>query len=273
MIRSRLTARKCSGYAPAVRAIARALARRLLGVVRTPTYYLPWLTRPGLECTLLLNNVEARFMAGHRQGPFPATVVQYDSRGAVVRRYETIVADSTATVDLTLTPTPDGCGFVTVDVRHLHSDLYVTLSDGVAYGATHGRHEFVEAYPPWTRLLLAVAGAVLAPLRRTVPAFSRHQYVYAGTAGRSHVLLLNLSNVRNRIRVAASRGGRAESRRLLSLPPMGARLLDVSTLTSEKPADTHVFRLLLQGNAWFNLYLVGAGPRDLDGPLSLMHVK
>jgi hypothetical protein len=29
----------------------------------------------------------------------------------------------------------------------------------------------------------------------------------------------------------------------------------------------------LEGNAWFNLYVVGAGPRDLDGPLSVMHVK
>jgi hypothetical protein len=34
-----------------------------------------------------------------------------------------------------------------------------------------------------------------------------------------------------------------------------------------------VDRLRLSGNAWFNLYLVGAGPRDLDGALSLMHVK
>ena len=42
----------------------RGLAQRLLGVRRTPTYYLPWLTRPGLECVLLLNNVEARLKAG-----------------------------------------------------------------------------------------------------------------------------------------------------------------------------------------------------------------
>ena len=251
----------------------RALARRLLGVARTPTYYLPWLTRPGLECVLLLNNLEARFMEGHRQGPFPAPVVQYDASGTVVRRYEVALADSTDTVELPLTPTPGGCGFVTVDVSHLHSDLYVTLSDGVAYAATHGRHEFVEVYPWWTRALMRMVGAVLALFGRTIPSFARHQYVYVGAQNRSHVLLMNLSNVRNRIRVAASREGVAQGRCLLSLPPMGARLLDVSTLVSEPPAATQVLRLLLQGNAWFNLYLVGAGPRDLAGPLSLMHVK
>jgi hypothetical protein len=31
--------------------------------------------------------------------------------------------------------------------------------------------------------------------------------------------------------------------------------------------------LRLTGNAWFNLYLVGAGTRNLEGALSLMHVK
>ena len=39
---------------------------------------------------------------------------------------------------------------------------------------------------------------------------------------------------------------------------------------ADAPAVKH---LHLEGNAWFNLYLIGAGPRDLAGPLSLMHVK
>jgi hypothetical protein len=251
----------------------RALARRLLGVTRTPTYYLPWLTRPGLDCALILNNVEARFMEGHRQGPFPVSAIQYDAGGAVVRRYEATLADSTDTVELGLEPTAGGCGFVTVDVSRIHSDLYVTLSDGAAYTATHGRHEFVETYPVWTRAVMAALGAALALFGRTIPAFTRHQFVYSGSDSRSHVLLMNLSNVRNRIRVAVSRDGAALGARLVGLPPMGARLLDVSTLAPAPARGTQVLRLLLQGNAWFNLYLVGAGPRDMAGPLSLMHVK
>ena len=60
---------------------------------------------------------------------------------------------------------------------------------------------------------------------------------------------------------------------------MGSRLLDVATvvdvasLAPGRPSDSAVLRLRLEGNAWFNLYLVGAGPLDLAGPLSLMHVK
>jgi len=169
----------------------RVLARRLLGVTRTPTYYLPWLTRPGLECALILNNVEARFMEGHRQGPFPVSAVQHDASGAVVRRYEATLADSADTVELALEPTAAGCGFVSVDVSRIHSDLYVTLSDGDAYTATHGRQEFVETYPIWARAVIGALGAALAGFGRTIPAFTRHQFVYLGTDNRSHVLLMH----------------------------------------------------------------------------------
>lgn len=240
---------------------------------RTPTYYLPWIIRPGLECVLLLNNVEARFKAGYNQGPFPLTVVQYDAAGRPMRRYDVQLADSTDAVELRLEAVPDGCGFVTVDGERIHSDLYVTLSDGAMYTATHGRGEFVETYPLWVRALWAIAGAALAAAGRTLPAFVRDQYVYAGPDNRSHLLLLNLSNVTNRIRVLASADATPLGARLLALPPMGAHLLDVAALAPRPPAGTAVWRLRLEGNAWFNLYLVGAGARDLAGPLSLMHVK
>jgi hypothetical protein len=49
-------------------------------------------------------------------------------------------------------------GFVTVAAPQIKSDLYVALSDGDTYTATHGRHEFVEHYPWWNRAVLAVAG-------------------------------------------------------------------------------------------------------------------
>jgi len=252
---------------------ARGLARRVLGVVRVPTYYLPWLARPGLTCALLLSNVEARFTAGHDGGPLPLSIRQHDADGSLVRSREIVLRSRTDAAEVELEPTPDGLGFVTVDGKGLHSDLYVTLSDGDGYTATHGRQEFVELYPLRSRALFGAAGRVLALLGLTIPAFARDQYVYVGADSRTHVLLLNLSNVTNRIRVTA---GEARVSRLLSIPPMGARLLDVGGLDDglvEARAGTRVHRLRLSGNAWFNLYLVGAGARDLAGPLSLMHVK
>jgi hypothetical protein len=117
-----------------------------------------------------------------------------------------------------------------------------------------------------------MAGRALAAAGRTVPLFARDQYVYRGPDSRSHVLIFNLSNVVNRVRVVATRDGARAGTRLLRLPPMGSTLLDIATLGP--PVDRLIVeRLRLTGNAWFNLYLVGAGARDLDGALSLMHVK
>lgn len=250
----------------------RTLARRLLGVVRTPTYYLPWLTRPGLACTLLLHNVEARFKPGCNVGPFPVVATQHDADGSVVRRYEVEVPDSTTTRELDLEPTAGGCGFVTV-AGGLHSDLFVTLSGDHDYTATHGRGEFVERYPRRTRALLGALGALLALVGRTIPAFARDQYVYVGGDSRSHLLLMNLSNVRNRVRVRVGDRRDVVTARLVMLPPMGSHLLEATTLGGIPASGIAVRRVHLEGNAWFNLYLVGAGPRDLAGPLSLMHVK
>ena len=63
----------------------RSLARRLFRVARHPTYYLPWIIRPGLECALVLSNVEARFKPEYGSGPFRASIVQYDAQGGEVR--------------------------------------------------------------------------------------------------------------------------------------------------------------------------------------------
>ncbi len=251
----------------------RSLARRLLGVRRTPTYYLPWLTRPGLECVLVLHNVEARLKPGYSEGPFPITVRQRDADGRMVRLYEVALRDSTDHVELRLEPTAAGCGFVTVAGERLRSQHFVTLSDGQDYTGTHGRGEFIEHYPAWTRALMAVLGEALALVGRTIPAFARDQYVYLGPDSRSHLLLMNLSNVTNRIRVTAFHDGARLGSRLEALRPMGSRLVDVTTLGRAPEGGTAAWRLRLEGNAWFNLYLVGAGLRDLAGPLSLMHVK
>jgi hypothetical protein len=250
----------------------RPLARRALGVERLSTYFLPWITRPGLECVIILNNIEARFKVGGSRGPFPVSAFQYDADGAVARRYEAVLADPTDTAEVRIEPATGGCGFVTVDVSRLQTDLYVTLSDGEAYTVTHGRHEFIEHYPPVARALMAGLGALLRLVGRTIPAFVRHQYVYGGAGQRTDLLLMNLSNVTNRIRISASWNGRPLGARLVSLPPRGCRLVDVSTLTP-LTGPTGARRLRLAGNAWFNLYVVGAGPRDAAGLLSLMHVK
>lgn len=251
----------------------RALVRRVLGVVRTPTYYLPWLTRPGITCTLILHNVEARFRPGSNVGPFSVTAIQHDADGTMVRRYQAQLPDSTSAVELELDATADGCGFVTVAGARVHSDLFVTLSDGHDYTATHGRGEFVEHYPARARAMMRVLGPLLALVGRTIPAFARDQYLYASAESRSHLLLMNLSNVPNRIRVTVTGDGPDPGATLVTLPPMGSHLLDTTRLAATPGRGTVVRRARLEGNAWFNLYLVGAGPRDLAGPLSLMHVK
>jgi hypothetical protein len=251
----------------------RSLARWLLGVERTPTYYLPWLTRPGLECALLLSNVEARFKAGYNHGPFPVTVVQYDADGTAAHRYQVALADSTDAAELPLQPAPGNCGFVTVSGERIDSDLYVTLSDGSMYTATHGRGEFVERYPLPTRLVMDAVSGGLALLGRALPLFVRDQYAYLWPDSCSHLLLMNLSNVTNRIRVTAGRDGRRIAARLVRLAPMGAHVLDISSLDPGESSSQCLCRLRLEGNAWFNLYVVGAGSRGLAGPLSLMHVK
>lgn len=250
----------------------RSLARHLLGVTRVSTYYLPWLSRPGLDCVVLINNIESRFTSGRDPTGLDAVVTQHDADGRVVGVSRTSLAHSTDAREVPVPATPAGHGFVTVRAPRIRSDLYVALVDGDSYTATHGRHEFVEHYPPWTRWLLAAAGVGLACVGHTVPAFARDQYVYLGPVSRSHVLLMNLSNVVNRVRVVATRDGARLGVRLLRLPPMGSCLLDVAALTAASETLT-VTHLRLTGNAWFNLYLVGAGPRGLEGALSLMHVK
>ena len=150
----------------------RSLARRVLGVTRESTYYLPWLTRPGLECVVLVNNIESRFTSGRSATAtdLDATVTQYDAGGGVVGVYTTALSDSADAREVRLTPTAAGHGFVTVRTRRIHSDLYVALVDGESYSATHGRQEFIEHYPPWTRAALAIAGGALAVAGGTVPA-------------------------------------------------------------------------------------------------------
>src|SRR5438270_56475 len=186
---------------------------------------------------------------------------------------EEIQPERTASTTLASSSSPRTGAATGMRGERVQSDLYVCLSDGRTSAMTHGRGEFVEHYPPWTRALLAVLGGGAALAGRTLPAFARDQFVYSGAESRSHVLLLNLADVPNRIRVTVTREGAPLGARLLRLPPFGAHLLRLADLAAPPAQGTDVWRLRLQGNAWFNLYLVGAGREDLTGPLSLMHVK
>lgn len=58
-------------------------------------------------------------------------------------------------------------------------DCVVLVNNIESRLATHGRHQFVETYPAWTRILLGTLGRLLALAGRTVPAFRREQYVFA----------------------------------------------------------------------------------------------
>ena len=252
---------------------ARSLGRRLLGVRRTPTDYLPWLVRPGLECVLVLNNVESRFKTGFNKGPFAASVVQYDGRGSVIGRYDVELGDSTATAEVRLDAIGYEAGFATVAGERIFSDQYVTLSDGATYTATHGRHEFVERYPRVVRALLEISGDLAGLAGRTLPLFVKDQYLYLGESCRSHLLVMNLSNAANRVRVVVSGGHGERVERVVRLRPMGSHLLDVSSLGIVPTETTSAVRARLEANAWFNFYVVGAGRKDLEGALSFMHVK
>ena len=251
--------------------LLRRVARAVLGVERPHVYYLPWLVRPGLDCVLMLSNLEARFNTEHNVGPFSLRVIQYDAAGRRRGEHRARIERSTDVAEVKLSAAESAWGFVTVDGDHVHSDLYVTLSDGDAYAVTHGRQEFVERYPVWSRAAMAALGGALGLFGRTVPAFVRHQYAYVGAESRSDLLLLNLSNVTNHVRVVTLPSG---PRTLLGIPPMGAHLLNVSRLVPAPAQGTRVVPLRLEGNAWFNLYVVGAvGAAERAAPLSLMHVK
>jgi hypothetical protein len=251
--------------------LLRRVARAVLGVERPQVYYLPWLVRPGLDCVLMLSNLEARFNTEHNAGPFSLRVIQYDAAGRRRGEHHARLERSTDVAEVKLSASEGAWGFVTVDGDHVHSDLYVTLSDGDAYAVTHGRQEFVERYPVWSRAAMAAIGGALGLFGRTVPAFVRHQYAYVGAESRSDLLLLNLSNITNHVRVVTLPGGPST---LLRIPPMGSHLLNVSRLAPVPAQGTRVVPLRLEGNAWFNLYVVGAaGAAGRAAPLSLMHVK
>ena len=168
---------------------------------------------PGLDCVVLLNNIESRFTSGREGRGLDAMVTQLDSEGRVsqpatrhaVRQHRR--ARGAAGAGRRRLWLRDG-GRAPDQVRPLRGarrrrDVHRDARPAVSSSST---------IRPWTRAILAVAGALLAPLGHTVPAFARDQYVYHGADSRSHLLVLNLSNVVNRVRVVARARRRAGRR-------------------------------------------------------------
>src|SRR5437867_9128222 len=104
--------------------LLRRVARALLGVERPRVYYLPWLVRPGLECVLMLSNLEARFKSGYNAGPLDVRVTQYDADGRQRAEHRVRLERSTDVVEVPLSSFGAGWGFVTVDGERIHADLY-----------------------------------------------------------------------------------------------------------------------------------------------------
>lgn len=179
----------------------RALARRLLGVRRVPTYYVPWITRPGLSCKLY-----------PREGDWPNPPVYWHSDGQA-----------------SLIPgRPDDHGFATIE--GMTTDGMVALSDGNGYTATHGRGETVDEYPRRVRAVWAVAWRVLAWLGETIPAFTReHRALHD-----QQLLLLNPSNLVNLVRVEDGYGAA-----LYRVPPMGSVIVPCPVFSSRTPIRLH----------------------------------
>lgn len=193
----------------------RQLARRLLGVRRVPTYYVPWVRREGLR----------------------VSVWRRDEPGSL----------------LTLDPsafTASEHGFL--EIKNPAADVMVAVSNGDGYTATHGRNEFIEYYPWWVRAGWSVAWRVLRLLAVTVPAFTRDHMI----AGDQRLLVLNLSNLVNLIRV----DDRWDAH-LYPVPAMGSAII---------PCPALLDSMKLTGNAWFNFYVMTESP---DGAVALQHVK
>src|SRR5262245_54127687 len=109
--------------------LLRRVARALLGVERPPVYYLPWLVRPGIDCVLMLSNLEARFRSGHNAGPFAFRVTQYAADGRLLAEHHTCLKHSTDVAEVTLAASDTGWGFVTIGDDPVQPDRDVPLPE------------------------------------------------------------------------------------------------------------------------------------------------
>ena len=204
----------------------RRFLRWLLGVRRDPIYWLPWMG----TTTLLLTRIESRFRPA---GECPTIRVQtYDRAGRPYEWWELTLFDNAILESRFGTPGVIDYGLATVSGFTEPADVIATYGED-GYCATHGRGEFIEVYPWWSRWLL----------RFGLPAHRRTQFVFPGMS----LLVVNLSNVPNTIRMDRER---------VTPPPRGARRL---TPKAEG-------RIELSASAWFGYYVIG-------GDRSVQHVK
>ena len=268
-----LDSRRARRYARPMLRRVRTWTRGLLGVRRDPTYYLPWLTRPGLDCVVLLNNIESRFTSGREGRDLDATVTQFDSEGRggqpATRHADRQHRRARGAAD----PGRRRLRLRDGGRARIKSDLYVALVDGESVHArrTAGRSSSSTTRPGRARCSRWPARSwrrwgTRAGLRARSVRLSRRGQPLAPAGPES----VERRQPRSRRRRARRRAGRRPAGLHPAAEARGS--LDVDSLA---PAAERLIveQLRLTGNAWFNLYLVGAGTRDLEGALSLMHVK
>ena len=240
----------------------RSLARRVLGVTRESTYYLPWLTRPGLECVVLVNNIESRFTSG-RAPPPPAWTRRSPSTtpsGGVVGVYTTALTDSADAREVRadadggrprLRDGADAAGSTPTSTwRWSTARATARRTAGRSSSSTIRRGRGRRWRSP--AALLAAAGAHRAALRARPVRLSRPGQPLA----RAHLQPVERRQPHPR--------GRHPRRRARPGPGCcgcrrWVRPCSTSARWGRRPSRLVVERLRLTGNAWFNLYLVGAG--------------
>jgi len=126
------------------------------------------------------------------------SVRQYDADGTLVRAHEVTLASSLDTVQVRI-----GADRIRLRLRHGgrdSSDPYVTLADTELYTATDGQHEFIRHYPVRTRALRAMLGTSWPFADGRFPR-SRAASMPRWAQAPPRLLMINLSNVKSRIRV------------------------------------------------------------------------
>jgi len=167
-----------------------------------------------------------------------------------------------------MTPTPRGYGFVTVSTSTSTRISNVTVADGESYTATTGGPVMSRRIRFACGSCSHLLGALLAPLPPDDPGVRRDQYAYAGPDGRSHLLLHNLSNAsRTASGWSPTATARAPGRGWWRCRRWAAAARRRHARARRPRADAA--GAAPRGQRLVNLYLVGAGPRDLAGPLSL----
>lgn len=258
--------------------LLKKLAKSFLKPQRKFTYYLPWLTTERVRCSLLLNNIEARFLTKTSLYPLDLRVTQYNESGKVIKIYQELLTSPTDVKELLLSSENQGkirCGLVTIQgKRGWLSGIYLILSDGENCSLTHGRHEVIDHFPSWAGALIRVVSTCVGPFVKQLAAFGKDQFVYLHQQFSSHLIFLNLSTATNLLFLTLRKETKRITSRRLALPGLGSQVIHLRQFFSSAPGNlSGIFQLEIRATLRFNYYVIGAGPEEFSGSLSIQHVK